>query len=185
MNSPPFSIDIDNPSSTPDASTLYKPPRRFNTDGDERQENYKIVLYCLSLRKVVGAHEFFQRVKEDLKNVEDQDWMGNCVICSTPINTEKACFLICTCKRNVYCSTCVRGCREASANKPQVRSDYVECPTCRAQTYFVHMKWVLINDPVKRDIAKRASAKKIKSAKRKRKTEEKKAARLAKLAKLV
>ncbi|KAL0563205.1 hypothetical protein V5O48_018870, partial [Marasmius crinis-equi] len=100
----------------------------------------------------INGSEFYKRVKADVKDPNDQDWISTdgCPIClEDHFDIGSGCLLTCTDKKKIYCKMCVTGLLETRSNE----LDQVECPLCRKSAYFISTKWVFPNDEEKRQAA--------------------------------
>ncbi|KAK1218275.1 hypothetical protein PQX77_019040 [Marasmius sp. AFHP31] len=151
----------------PEASTLWKTPKDFGMDADDRTLSYETVVDCLEAVGVDGR-ALYHRVKTDMKDPDDKGWMSNdcCSICQDKqFDINEGCLLACTDKKKYYCDVCVSKCRAQWADD----QGRVQCPFCRQQTFFISTTWIFVNDKAKREEARKASRKKYQREKKSRK----------------
>ncbi|KAL0057432.1 hypothetical protein AAF712_015930, partial [Marasmius tenuissimus] len=151
----------------PEASTLWKPPKNFDMDADDRTLSYETVVDCLDAVGIDGR-VFYRRVKTDIKDPDDKEWMRKdpCSICQDEqFNITKGCLLACPDKKKYYCDVCVSRSREQCADD----QGRVRCPFCRQPTYFVSTKWIFVNDEAKQREAQKETNKRYQKAKKSRK----------------
>ncbi|KAL0057959.1 hypothetical protein AAF712_015382, partial [Marasmius tenuissimus] len=131
----------------PDASTLWRTPKAFGMDADDRTLSYETVVDCLDL---VGIHGcvFYHQVKTNIKDPDDKEWMtkDSCCICQDKqLDITKGCPLACTDKKKYYCDQCVSKIQEQWGDD----QGRILCPFCQQLTYFVSTKWIFVNDETK------------------------------------
>ncbi|KAL0068966.1 hypothetical protein AAF712_003959 [Marasmius tenuissimus] len=151
----------------PDASSLWKPPKDFGMDDEDRTSSYETVVDCLEAVGVDGR-ALYHRVKVDIKDPDDKGWMGEecCSIChDEQFDTTKGCLLACTDKKKYYCDNCAAQARKHWADN----QGRVPCPFCRQPSYFVSTRWIFVDDGARREAARKERRKKYEKMKKSKK----------------